>query len=112
MKNIMRYKGFIGSAEVDMEKNFLHGHILCVPGVFSYGAGCHEGLIIAFHHAVDDYLAKDSNSVQAQEIDGLLSNPDDATLYRMISSYDKSGNKDAFVAALIWRLMIAEGLVK
>jgi len=56
MKGQLIYKGYIGSVEIDYEDNCLHGRILHINDVVSYGADAPKDLVAAFRSAVDDYL--------------------------------------------------------
>lgn len=51
-----KYKGYIGSAEVDTESRVLVGRLLFIKDIIGY-SGCDlDSLERAFHEAVDDYL--------------------------------------------------------
>jgi len=52
----MEYKGYFGSAEVDVEGNALVGKLLFMRDVITYSAATAKGLQKAFREAVDDYL--------------------------------------------------------
>jgi predicted HicB family RNase H-like nuclease len=52
----MEYKGYFGSAEVDVEGNALVGKLLFMRDVITYSATTPKGLQKAFREAVDDYL--------------------------------------------------------
>jgi predicted HicB family RNase H-like nuclease len=54
---MLKYKGYIGSAEVDVENRVLVGKLLFVRDSIAYSATSIEGLATAFNEAVDDYLA-------------------------------------------------------
>lgn len=56
MQTEFKYKGFLGSAEVDVENHVLVGRLLFIRDVIAYSADTAEGLEQAFHEAVDDYL--------------------------------------------------------
>ena len=55
--NIYEYKGYIGSAEVDVESGFLVGKLLFIRDTITYSAETAKQLEAAFKEAVDDYLA-------------------------------------------------------
>jgi len=55
--NTMKYKGFIGSIEVSIEDNCLHGKIIHSVDLVTYEASTVEGLKKEFEAAVDDYIA-------------------------------------------------------
>lgn len=52
----LEYKGYIGSAEVDTEARVLVGRLLFIRDVIGYSATEVQGLEVAFHEAVDEYL--------------------------------------------------------
>ncbi|MBK5912801.1 type II toxin-antitoxin system HicB family antitoxin [Rhodocyclus purpureus] len=56
MKPTFEYKGYLGSAEVSIEDNILHGKLLYIPDVVGYTARSPVELEKAFQEAVDDYL--------------------------------------------------------
>lgn len=55
--NTMKYKNYIGSAEVDFDDNILHGKLLHIKDLVTYEATSPEALETEFRAAVDDYLA-------------------------------------------------------
>lgn len=55
--NHFEYKGYIGSAEVDTEGLALVGKLLGIRDVIAYSASSPAELVVAFHEAVDEYLA-------------------------------------------------------
>lgn len=55
--NHFEYKGYLGSAEVDIESDTLVGKLLFIRDVIAYSATTPSGLRSAFEEAVDDYLA-------------------------------------------------------
>ncbi len=57
MKQTMKYKGFIGSAEFSMEDMVLHGKLLFINDLINYEAETPSGLKTEFEAAVDDYIA-------------------------------------------------------
>lgn len=56
-KDVLKYKGYLGSVEVSVEDKCLHGKLLHVRDVVSYEGATVEELEHSFHEAVDDYLA-------------------------------------------------------
>ena len=56
MSRHLKYKGYLGSVEVSLEDNCLHGRLLHVRDVVSYEASNVDRLRNAFEEAVDDYL--------------------------------------------------------
>ena len=57
MSSHFEYKGYVGSAEVDIEGEVLVGKLLCIRDTITYSAVDVKGLEEAFHEAVDEYLA-------------------------------------------------------
>ncbi len=55
--NTMDHKGYIGSAEIDLEGQALVGKLLFIRDTITYSATDIAGLRRAFEEAVDDYLA-------------------------------------------------------
>lgn len=56
MKNILDYKGYLGSIEFEIDGPTLVGKLLFIRDVITYSAQTADGLVKAFHEAVDDYL--------------------------------------------------------
>ncbi len=56
MNTTFEYKGYIGSAEVDVDDHVLVGRLLFIRDVITYSATDVSGLEAAFREAVDDYL--------------------------------------------------------
>lgn len=56
MANYFQYKGYSGSAEVDIESNTLFGRLLFIRDVIGYSANSAAELKQSFEEAVDDYL--------------------------------------------------------
>ena len=54
--NLMCYRGHHGSVELDEDERIFHGKLEFIRALVSYEATDAEGLIRAFHDAVDDYL--------------------------------------------------------
>lgn len=50
------YKGYIGSAEISLEDNCLHGRILFIDDLISYEGQTPKELEVAFKEAVDRYI--------------------------------------------------------
>lgn len=57
MNTTFDYKGYIGSAEIDVESRILVGKLLFIRDSIGYSATSVEELEAAFREAVDDYLA-------------------------------------------------------
>ena len=56
MKNVLEYKGFIGSVEHSLEDEILFGKILFIDGLVTYEANGIKELKEEFQIAVDDYI--------------------------------------------------------
>jgi len=56
MKDTYEYKGYVGSAEVDIEGSALVGKLLYIRDTITYSASSPADLESAFREAVDDYL--------------------------------------------------------
>lgn len=52
----LKYKGYVGSVEVDLEANLLFGKLLHIRDLVNYEAQNPADLKLAFEEAVDDYL--------------------------------------------------------
>ena len=57
MKELLRYKGFIGSIEISIEDDCLHGKLLFINDLITYEARTPNRLQAEFESAVEDYLA-------------------------------------------------------
>ena len=56
MKNIMEYKGYIGSVEFSENDELFFGKVQGIRSLISYEGTSASELISDFHNAVDDYL--------------------------------------------------------
>ena len=56
MKNLMRYKGYLGSVEYSEEDEILHGKVLGIRSLLSYEAETIKELRRIFEETVDEYL--------------------------------------------------------
>ncbi len=54
--DILKYKGYEGTAELDMSRKVCRGEILFINGVVTYEAASPEELEAKFRAAVDDYI--------------------------------------------------------
>lgn len=54
--NQMEYKGYVGSAEVDVDGDALVGKLLFIRDTITYSGKTPSELKAAFHEAVDEYL--------------------------------------------------------
>lgn len=57
MKNIMKYKGYIGSVEFSEDDSLFFGKVQGVRALISYEGTNAAELVADFHGAVDDYLS-------------------------------------------------------
>lgn len=55
----LEHRGYIGTAEVSLEDNCLHGRLKFIKDLVTYEAQTVAGLKAAFVKAVDDYLEED-----------------------------------------------------
>ncbi len=69
--NLLRYKGFAGSAEVSVSDGCLYGKVLGIKDLVSYEGGTVEELEQDFHEMLDLYL-EDEAEREAQRKDTLL----------------------------------------
>jgi predicted HicB family RNase H-like nuclease len=56
MENILSYKGYEGTAEIDLEAMICRGKILFINDLVTYEASSPTELKVEFECAVDDYL--------------------------------------------------------
>ncbi|WP_303901328.1 type II toxin-antitoxin system HicB family antitoxin [Thiohalomonas denitrificans] len=56
MSKALRYKGYLGSVEVDLSSGNLHGKLLFIDDLVTYEANTVQELEEAFRESVDDYL--------------------------------------------------------
>lgn len=56
MKNIMEYKGYLGSVEFSEEDEMFFGRVLGIHSLISYEGDNAKDLIADFHNSVDEYL--------------------------------------------------------
>ena len=56
MKNIMEYKGYLGSVEFSEEDEMFFGRVLGIRSLISYEGDNAKDLISDFHNSVDEYL--------------------------------------------------------
>jgi predicted HicB family RNase H-like nuclease len=57
MKDVLTYKGFIGSVHFSAEDKVFHGKIEGITDLVSFEGQTVNELIKAFHEAVDDYIS-------------------------------------------------------
>ena len=57
MKDVLTYKGFIGSVHFSAEDEVFHGRIEGIDDLVSFEGKSVAELIRAFHEAVDDYMS-------------------------------------------------------
>jgi predicted HicB family RNase H-like nuclease len=56
MKDLIKYKGYLGSVHFDAEELVFHGKIEFIRALVTYEATDAKGLRKAFHDSIDDYL--------------------------------------------------------
>lgn len=56
MNSLLKYKGYLGSAEYSAEDDVLYGKIIAINDLVTYEGDSVKGLKRAFREAVDDYL--------------------------------------------------------
>jgi predicted HicB family RNase H-like nuclease len=56
MKNMMEYKGYLGSVNYNDEDEIFYGKVEYIRSLISYEGYDVESLRASFHEAVDDYL--------------------------------------------------------
>jgi predicted HicB family RNase H-like nuclease len=56
MKNMMEYKGYLGSVNYNDEDEVFYGKVEYIRSLISYEGHDVESLAVSFHEAVDDYL--------------------------------------------------------
>ncbi len=57
MKDVLTYKGFIGTVHFSAEDKVFHGKIEGIDDLVTFEGHSVEELIKAFHNEVDDYIA-------------------------------------------------------
>jgi predicted HicB family RNase H-like nuclease len=57
MRDMMKYKGYVGKVEFDAEAGILHGEVVGIRDVVTFQGTSVEEIEKAFHESVDDYLA-------------------------------------------------------
>ena len=55
--DMLEYKGYVGSVEVDLESQSIVGKLQCIRDTITYSSDEVGGIEKAFQEAVDDYLA-------------------------------------------------------
>ncbi|GAB60789.1 MAG: type II toxin-antitoxin system HicB family antitoxin [Candidatus Jettenia sp.] len=56
MKDVLTYKGFIGSVHFSAEDKVFHGKVKGIDDLVTFEGSTVEELIKAFHEEVDDYI--------------------------------------------------------
>jgi predicted HicB family RNase H-like nuclease len=56
VKNVLRYKGFLGSIEISILDNCIHGKLLFIEDLITYEAESPAQIENEFKEAVDDYI--------------------------------------------------------
>ena len=68
MKNILRYKEYVGSVEISETDGFLFGRVLGIQEKVTYQAVRADELVKNFHQAVDMYLEQCKKNGVSPEI--------------------------------------------
>ncbi|MEJ0060450.1 MAG: type II toxin-antitoxin system HicB family antitoxin [Terricaulis sp.] len=55
--SLLEYKGYLGTAELSEADGVFNGKLAYLRDLITYESETAEGLVKAFHEAVDDYLA-------------------------------------------------------
>lgn len=56
MKNLLKYKNYLGSVEFDLENGYLYGKVLFINDSVIYDGTTLDELKSSFENAVDEYL--------------------------------------------------------
>lgn len=67
MKNLIEYKGYIGSIEFSQEDELFYGKVQGIRALISYEGTNAQELIEDFHEAVDSYLESCQENGKAPE---------------------------------------------
>jgi len=54
--NTIEYKGYVGSVELDTDRNVLRGEVINIDDVVTYKGSTVAGLIKEFHKSIEVYL--------------------------------------------------------
>lgn len=94
MKDLLRYKGFLGSIEVSIGDNCLHGKILFIDDIVTYEAESPAQLEAEFKAAVEDYLAtcKELGRDPNKPFSGSLNVRIGTELHQMVARYAATNN--------------------
>ena len=68
MGNILHYKGYIGSVEIDADEAILFGRVQGIREKLEYRAKDAERLIERFRQVIDDYLEACAQTERAPEL--------------------------------------------
>lgn len=67
MKNLMKYKGYIGSVEFSEADKTFFGKVQGIRALISYEGTTGDTLLSDFHDAIDDYLSLCKNTNKEPE---------------------------------------------
>jgi hicB family toxin-antitoxin system len=67
MKNILRYKEYVGSVEIDEHEGFLYGRVLGIQEKITYRAERADDLVKLFRMEIDAYLDRCAQENTAPE---------------------------------------------
>ncbi|WP_315005439.1 type II toxin-antitoxin system HicB family antitoxin [uncultured Selenomonas sp.] len=68
MKNILRYREYVGSVEIDEHEGFLYGRVLGIQEKITYRAERADELVRLFRAEIDAYLDRCARENVAPEI--------------------------------------------
>ena len=89
MKNLIEYKGYLGSVEFSSEDEVFFGKVQGIRSLISYEGNTASELIQDFHTAVDDYLSlcKEENKEPEKAYKGSFNIRISPELHKKIAIY-------------------------
>ena len=89
MKNLIEYKGYLGSVEFSSEDEVFFGKVQGIRSLISYEGNTASELIQDFHNAVDDYLSlcKEENKEPEKAYKGSFNIRISPELHKKIAIY-------------------------
>jgi len=105
MDNVLKYKGYMGSIDVDLKGHNIYGKILMIDDLVTYESDSVQGLENEFQLAVDDYLETCSqlNITPQKSMSGSFNIRTDPELHRELckASLKKSITLNSYVVDCI-----------
>lgn len=94
MKNIIKYKQYVGTVEFSEEDELLYGKVLGIRSLITYEGSTAKELINDFHGAIDDYLAScdQENTVPEKPYRGTFNVRVSSELHQKAAIYAISNN--------------------